>query len=104
MGTKRRVLLYIDIETIRNAKQIGLNLSKVSENALKSAIRRLEDSCGLAACGNGGNGASECEGWDSNPRRPSPEDLKSSPLSQATCSSDPAAHLDLARVPSPLED
>ena len=23
----------------------------------------------------------ECEGWDSNPRRPSPEDLKSSPLS-----------------------
>jgi hypothetical protein len=24
-----------------------------------------------------------CEGWDSNPRRPSPEDLKSSPLSWA---------------------
>ncbi len=23
----------------------------------------------------------QCEGWDSNPRRPSPEDLKSSPLS-----------------------
>jgi hypothetical protein len=23
----------------------------------------------------------ECGGWDSNPRRPSPEDLKSSPLS-----------------------
>ena len=27
------------------------------------------------------NSSFKCEGWDSNPRRPSPEDLKSSPLS-----------------------
>jgi hypothetical protein len=67
MGTKKRILLYIDIETIRTARELGLNLSKVSENALKSAIRRLEGSCGSEACGNGGNGASWCEGWDSNP-------------------------------------
>jgi post-segregation antitoxin (ccd killing protein) len=38
---RRRVLLNIDSETIRKAKELGLNLSKVSENALKEAITRI---------------------------------------------------------------
>jgi post-segregation antitoxin (ccd killing protein) len=41
MGTKKRILLYIDSETIRKARELGLNLSKVSENALKEAITRI---------------------------------------------------------------
>ena len=78
---KKKVLLYIDIGTAKTAKQIGLNLSKVSENALKSAVRRLEGTNGNIGCGKAAscseNEASECEGWDSNTRRPSPEDLRS---------------------------
>ena len=61
--------LYISREVLETAKRLGLNLSRVAENALICAIGRLEDS------------VLECGGWDSNPRRPSPEDLKSSPLS-----------------------
>jgi len=60
-------------------------LSKVSENALKDAIKRLkgtnsktENPEGLP-CGE--KTAYWCGGWDLNPRRPEPKDLKSSPLS-----------------------
>jgi post-segregation antitoxin (ccd killing protein) len=42
MGTKKQLFLYTDSETTQKAKELGLNLSKVSENALKEAIRRLE--------------------------------------------------------------
>jgi hypothetical protein len=33
--------LYIDKQVLQTAKRVGLNLSKVSENALAEAIRRL---------------------------------------------------------------
>jgi len=39
-----RVNLTIDEEVVRKAKELGLNLSKTCENALKEAIRRLEGS------------------------------------------------------------
>jgi hypothetical protein len=85
MGKKKKVLLYIEVETIKKAKDLGLNLSKVSENALKEAVRRLEGLNSEIGCQDGvhcGENAGQwCGGWDLNPRRPSPEDLKSSPLS-----------------------
>ena len=43
MGSKKKTLLYIDAETVRNAKELGLNLSKVAENALKEAVRRMSE-------------------------------------------------------------
>jgi len=48
----------VDEEVLREAKEIGLNISKIAENALKEAIRRLKapfdrNGCGLL-CFNGG--------------------------------------------------
>jgi len=42
MGKKGKVTLYIDDQVVRAAKEAGLNLSKISENALKEAIARLK--------------------------------------------------------------
>ena len=44
MGKQVRVNLTIDAKVVEKAKELGLNLSKVSENALKEMIRRLEGS------------------------------------------------------------
>ena len=41
VGSKKSTCLYINKEILETAKQIGLNISKVSENALIKAIRRL---------------------------------------------------------------
>jgi post-segregation antitoxin (ccd killing protein) len=38
MGTKVNACLYLDRKVLETAKQMGLNISKVSENALKEAI------------------------------------------------------------------
>jgi len=81
MPTKKQVLLYIDTETSKKAKELGLNLSKVSENALKEAIRRLQCSNLHFDHNNDEEGGKWCRGWDLNPRRPAPEDLKSSSIS-----------------------
>jgi len=70
MGAKKKVLLYIDSVTIQKAKDLGLNLSKVSENALKEAIRRLEGPRTETNCPDGSHCAkngSWCGGWDLNP-------------------------------------
>jgi len=64
--------LYISRQVLEAAKKSGLNVSRVSENALVEAIGRLEGPA---------RGMGECGGRDSDPRRPPPEDLKSSPLS-----------------------
>jgi post-segregation antitoxin (ccd killing protein) len=42
MGAKKQTLLYIDSDITQKAKELGLNISKVSENALREVIRRLE--------------------------------------------------------------
>ena len=39
---KKNVTIRIDAETAMKAKEIGLNLSKICENCLKEAIRRLQ--------------------------------------------------------------
>jgi len=42
MGKTIVTSIRIDEEVFREAKKLGLNISKVSENALKEAIRRLK--------------------------------------------------------------
>ena len=42
--TKKNVMIYIEEEIAEEAKEIGLNISKICENALKEAIRRLRGS------------------------------------------------------------
>ncbi len=85
MATKKQTLLYIDIEVTKKAKDLGLNLSKVSENALKEAICRLEGMNSETGCQDdthcNENAGHWWRGWDLNPRRPAPEDLKSSSIS-----------------------
>ena len=41
MGSRKSTCLYIDKEVLETAKRIGLNVSRVSENALIEAIGRL---------------------------------------------------------------
>jgi len=41
MGKQVRVNLTMDGEVVQKAKELGLNLSKTCENALKETIRRL---------------------------------------------------------------
>ena len=44
MGKQVKVNLTIDEEVVKAAKQLGLNMSKISENALKEYIKRLTKS------------------------------------------------------------
>ena len=41
MGNRRSVCLYIDRGVLETAREMGLNLSRVSENALREAVGRL---------------------------------------------------------------
>ena len=41
MNEKSRTTLYISSETLNEAKDLGLNISKTCENCLKQAIRQL---------------------------------------------------------------
>ncbi len=41
MRNRKSTCLYIDRKILETAKQVGLNVSRVSENALKEAIGRL---------------------------------------------------------------
>ena len=43
---KKITSIRIDEEVLKKAQEVGLNVSKVSENALKEAIRRLDGSSG----------------------------------------------------------
>jgi hypothetical protein len=65
MVTKVNACIYLDKEVLENAKRVGLNISKVSENALIEAIGRL----GGSKLGNSLNSPALCEGRgrDSNP-------------------------------------
>ena len=42
MTRKTRTNITVDPDVLRKAHELGLNVSKVCENALKDAIRRLE--------------------------------------------------------------
>ncbi len=41
-GRKKNVMVYLDPKIVEEARELGLNISKVCENALKEAIRRLK--------------------------------------------------------------
>ena len=41
-GKKKNVVIYLDPEVVKEAKELGLNISKICENALKEAVRRLK--------------------------------------------------------------
>ncbi len=42
MGRKKSTCLYLDAKVVETAKQMGLNVSRVSENALKETIELLK--------------------------------------------------------------
>ena len=43
MTSRKSTCLYLDARVVETARQLGLNISKVSENALKEAIGRLTE-------------------------------------------------------------
>ena len=43
MGKKITVGIYVDEEIVRAAKELGFNISKLCENCLKEAIRRMRE-------------------------------------------------------------
>ena len=65
MGNRKSTCLYLDMKVVETARQLGLNISRVSENALKEAIGRLggqEPEAGLDS-----QTDREGRGRDSNP-------------------------------------
>ena len=65
MGNKKSTCLYIDREVLETARRMGLNVSRVSENVLVEAVKRLNG----PKLGNGLRGRSvfEGRGRDLNP-------------------------------------
>ena len=59
MGRKGKLTLYVDLEVVREAKALGLNVSKVCENALKMAIEQLRPLYGKSK----GENCSKDEMW-----------------------------------------
>ena len=43
MGMRKSTCLYLDAEVVETARRIGLNVSRVSENALMEAIEHLRE-------------------------------------------------------------
>ena len=39
---KKNVMIRIDYDLVHKSKELGLNISKISENALKEMIKRIE--------------------------------------------------------------
>jgi hypothetical protein len=83
--TKTTVSLYLNRKIVEKARNHRLNLSRTTEQALSSIIDYLEAQNQGRSSAFLSQGSFlkkvECGGWDLNPRRPAPEDLKSSPLS-----------------------
>ncbi|MEA2090012.1 MAG: type II toxin-antitoxin system CcdA family antitoxin [Thermoproteota archaeon] len=44
MGEKVKVNITMDEDVVKKAKELGLNISRISENAIKEYIKRLEHS------------------------------------------------------------
>jgi len=42
---KKRVNIYLDRETVEKAHSLGLNISRIAENALKEAINGINGAC-----------------------------------------------------------
>ena len=68
---KKRTTLYIEAGLVEKAKELGLNVSKICENALKEAIKRMESTDCQEKGSIGTVGSNWWAGPDLN-RRPSP--------------------------------
>jgi len=42
MGKKTYVTVYVDKEVVEKAKRLGFNLSRLFENCLRQAIKKME--------------------------------------------------------------
>ena len=67
MGNRVSTCLYITKEVLEAAKRAGLNVSRVSENALIEAIGRLTEPKREAGLKNNSPSSAEGRGRDSNP-------------------------------------
>ena len=67
MGKKVSTCLYIDKGVLETAKKLGLNLSKVSENALVEAISKLTGTKLETSLGSRAPREDEGRGRDLNP-------------------------------------
>ena len=77
MTKKIRINITVDAEVHKKAHELGLNVSKVCENALKEAVRRLEQPNTQTETNGGYTDARSASledrrslGRDSNPRPP----------------------------------
>ena len=68
MKNKQNITLYLDREVIEKARELGLNISKVCENALIQAVKALEDIFTEKGGNLGTVGSWWCSGGDLNPR------------------------------------
>ena len=64
MGKKVRVNITLDDEVLNSAKELGLNISKVSENALILAIEAMEKVYGKNQSGNSSLSNFYGQEWD----------------------------------------
>jgi post-segregation antitoxin (ccd killing protein) len=84
MVKKKRVLIYANSEIHEKAKELGFNISKLCENAMKESIDRLSAPHYQEKIKFPRN--PWCGEWDSNPRRPSPQEPQSCSLDHARIS------------------
>ncbi len=74
---KKSVMVYLDPKVVKEARELGLNLSKVSENALKEAIRRLKGESCQNILNSHFSDTSESEEWTGRDLNPRPPECKS---------------------------
>ena len=67
MSNKVNACVYLDSGILEKAKEVGLNVSKVSENALVNAIGRLTGAVTGKGLASGPPRSFEGRGRDSNP-------------------------------------
>ena len=63
ISLKKNVMIRIEDELVEKAREIGLNISKVSENALKDLITRIEGPNRPKDSNNDSNGSKKDQWW-----------------------------------------
>ncbi len=66
---KKSVMVYLDPEVVSEARELGLNISKVCENALREAMRRLKGEYFKTEPNSSSVNVEECGRRDLNPGR-----------------------------------
>ena len=69
MGKKKNTLIYLDEDVVKEAKELGLNISKTCENCLKQAVKQMRPLYGQSDCNSISDSSQEWRRvWDLNPR------------------------------------